>query len=141
MPLSTIREVAVLRHLETFEHPNVVRPARSCGFPLWLICCSSYLVEHRRSARRQVGREWEGIKRSEVLAEGGGHIQYEEDIQYIKEYIQYTQYEEYIQYIKEYIQYTQYEEDIQYTQYEEDIQYIKEYIQYKKFRLGENPFL
>nr|QOY46759.1 cyclin-dependent kinase 6 [Ambystoma andersoni] len=25
MPLSTIREVAVLRHLETFEHPNVVR--------------------------------------------------------------------------------------------------------------------
>ncbi|KAK2096324.1 Cyclin-dependent kinase 6 [Saguinus oedipus] len=24
MPLSTIREVAVLRHLETFEHPNVV---------------------------------------------------------------------------------------------------------------------
>uniref|UniRef100_A0A2K6DGP9 cyclin-dependent kinase n=1 Tax=Macaca nemestrina TaxID=9545 RepID=A0A2K6DGP9_MACNE len=27
MPLSTIREVAVLRHLETFEHPNVVRAA------------------------------------------------------------------------------------------------------------------
>ncbi|KAJ7396782.1 cyclin-dependent kinase 6 [Pitangus sulphuratus] len=26
MPLSTIREVAVLRHLETFEHPNVVSP-------------------------------------------------------------------------------------------------------------------
>ncbi|XP_015264175.1 PREDICTED: cyclin-dependent kinase 6 [Gekko japonicus] len=25
MPLSTIREVAVLKHLETFEHPNVVR--------------------------------------------------------------------------------------------------------------------
>ncbi|XP_069067758.1 cyclin-dependent kinase 6 isoform X3 [Pleurodeles waltl] len=25
MPLSTIREVAVLRHLETFEHPNIVR--------------------------------------------------------------------------------------------------------------------
>lgn len=25
MPLSTIREVAVLRQLETFEHPNVVR--------------------------------------------------------------------------------------------------------------------
>ncbi|XP_063777455.1 cyclin-dependent kinase 6 isoform X2 [Pseudophryne corroboree] len=25
MPLSTIREVAVLRHLESFEHPNVVR--------------------------------------------------------------------------------------------------------------------
>lgn len=25
MRLSTIREVAVLRHLETFEHPNVVR--------------------------------------------------------------------------------------------------------------------
>ena len=25
MPLSTIREVAVLRQLEAFEHPNVVR--------------------------------------------------------------------------------------------------------------------
>uniref|UniRef100_A0A4W3GN81 cyclin-dependent kinase n=1 Tax=Callorhinchus milii TaxID=7868 RepID=A0A4W3GN81_CALMI len=25
MPLSTIREVAVLRQLESFEHPNVVR--------------------------------------------------------------------------------------------------------------------
>lgn len=34
MPLSTIREVAVLRQLESFEHPNVVRYRRHGGFKL-----------------------------------------------------------------------------------------------------------
>lgn len=34
MPLSTIREVAVLRHLETFEHPNVVRWGSGTTVPI-----------------------------------------------------------------------------------------------------------
>ncbi|CAH2282079.1 cyclin-dependent kinase 6 [Pelobates cultripes] len=51
MPLSTIREVAVLRHLETFEHPNVVRLLSWCWvarssirviLTLWLV----YILIH-----------------------------------------------------------------------------------------------
>lgn len=50
MPLSTIREVAVLRHLETFEHPNVVRWGSGAGVPI-----SGVLVLVRELGKQELG--------------------------------------------------------------------------------------
>uniref|UniRef100_A0A803YHM8 cyclin-dependent kinase n=1 Tax=Meleagris gallopavo TaxID=9103 RepID=A0A803YHM8_MELGA len=56
MPLSTIREVAVLRHLETFEHPNVVMVVALVGhafhfFRCFYKCLQIIMLKRRRSLR------------------------------------------------------------------------------------------